>query len=306
MRQRQSGHRSNLLPRTSSGEDTPGDTFHYETHNAASSAPTSVDTPTAYPRLRPNLYPSPLRDRARHEPNHCRSCGLDGTHVAFSTRAITPTCEHENGACRPCLANFVANKLAQNPCLTIKCPAPGCRQVLNSTDVRTWLPPHLVDVLTRAVCMAVQVERGRGGWAAVSALMDSGATGNVISQRLVEELELRVARDMKRGHYVKGIHGVTKSLGGYRVQLRITDSEGVVKNVELEFQASDFDDLDMIIGWPWLTKVAPVIDWKQATWRYGDTEGSVEPLPLSTPQSGQPSISRPPTGTEGRLEPDRR
>lgn len=92
------------------------------------------------------------------------------------------------------------------------------------------------------------------------ALVDSGATHNLLSTNFVERHTLRTATEgpVRRVRLADGT--ITKTAGAlsgarYRLGERFTDKEDFV------VMTMNDEEFDMILGKPWLTRHNPVIDW---------------------------------------------
>ena len=109
----------------------------------------------------------------------------------------------------------------------------------------------------------------KNGGRRVKALVDSGAEANCVKRRLALEMDVPLLNegatplaspDGKRIY----------SYGDCIFKVAAEDSLGDRRECDVRFASCDFDldDVDVILGYPWLTTVDPLISFREATWRH--------------------------------------
>ena len=116
--------------------------------------------------------------------------------------------------------------------------------------------------------ISVRVSSAEGGTEEVQALIDSGAEQSCVKQSLA----IRHNWESKDAQFqlatVEGKEVVTYGISN--IGLVVTDSEGTTKPHRHDFVACDFDipDVSLILGFPWLQQIDPVIRFSTGSWRY--------------------------------------
>jgi RNase H-like domain found in reverse transcriptase/Reverse transcriptase (RNA-dependent DNA polymerase)/Integrase zinc binding domain/Chromo (CHRromatin Organisation MOdifier) domain len=128
----------------------------------------------------------------------------------------------------------------------------------------------------QSVCMLVNIELSiNGGSRRLSALLDSGAEGNFLSQKVCVEAGLR-ANQASRGAVSLDGHRVTV-YGQHDVETTATDSSGVSKSTVVNYTAAEIRHYDAILGAPWLYAVNPNCNFRRGTWTYrGDDDAEIK------------------------------
>ena len=104
------------------------------------------------------------------------------------------------------------------------------------------------------------------GWAERRALIDSGASLNVISHLLAKELELPA--DDTPTHRVNTLAGQPLLTYGWRKAIcAVQDTQGRRIESEVNFLAADISGHDVLLGHPWLKAHDPDIRWSDGSWR---------------------------------------
>jgi len=70
--------------------------------------------------------------------------------------------------------------------------------------------------------------------------------------------------------------------GSVTLQVRITDSTGIVRTSFTQFQAIDMPESEILLGYPWLEKTDPQIDWAARRWRYRVVPSNLELIDADT------------------------
>ncbi|RMZ74708.1 hypothetical protein DV737_g5812, partial [Chaetothyriales sp. CBS 132003] len=105
----------------------------------------------------------------------------------------------------------------------------------------------------------------------VSALVDSGAEVNCISPMFAKELRWEIAHIPPRT--IKGYDGhEMMTFGTYQEAVEVTDSLKRTKRQECQFYAIEGDEFPLILGYPWLEDVDPMISFRSKHWSYPDEE----------------------------------
>lgn len=105
---------------------------------------------------------------------------------------------------------------------------------------------------------------------AITALLDSGAQANFISQLLVAEMGVQ---PIETKVHVRTVNGqAIRVYGRHRFDTYATDLRGARRHQAHHYIATDIVTHDAILGLPWLAKTNPDIDWEKGTWCYKDAE----------------------------------
>ena len=103
--------------------------------------------------------------------------------------------------------------------------------------------------------------RGKNKSAEVTAIVDSGATGNVISRQLVRKYNIRELPTIDKLDLVNA--NGSKSIISTMVRLWVTITNGIEDHTEmLSFYVGDIASYSILLGMPWLMKHNPTIDWE--------------------------------------------
>jgi transposase InsO family protein len=100
----------------------------------------------------------------------------------------------------------------------------------------------------------------------VTALIDSGAQENFLSQRVIVEAGFQGEPTSIKAHTVDG--SPVRVYGRHTIVTRATDMRGVSMDSRQSYIATDIRRYDMILGFPWLKAMNPDIDWDRGTWEY--------------------------------------
>lgn len=134
------------------------------------------------------------------------------------------------------------------------------------------------DEAERVRLTAPVIVRTASGPHSVQALIDSGAEANFISQLWVKELGLQEAQTSIR--MAKGVNGEpVKIYGVHTVMLTVRDSREDTPEAEHSFFAADIPDHSLILGYPWLYRHNPKIDWQTGEWTHTPTRPDIEIVP---------------------------
>ncbi|KAF5701029.1 reverse transcriptase domain-containing protein [Fusarium globosum] len=119
---------------------------------------------------------------------------------------------------------------------------------------------RMVTKETKRTCLTLNV-RIKGKW--LRALVDSGADMNVISPNTVNELRLPW-RDKKKPYTIRNGEGETYSYEDGEVTREIDHLKVFVneKNQGINFDIVPIGDHDLILGYPWLTRYNPQVNWR--------------------------------------------
>ena len=124
-------------------------------------------------------------------------------------------------------------------------------------------------------CMRVSVELTINGLRRrFRALLDSGAEGNFISQKVCVESALR-SNQISRGAVSVDGHRVTV-YGHHDLKTTAVDCEGTSRSRVVNYTAADIRHYEIILGAPWLYAVNPDCNWRQRAWSYRDDENDEE------------------------------
>jgi hypothetical protein len=106
-------------------------------------------------------------------------------------------------------------------------------------------------------------------------LVDSGATDNFISDKLLKRMKIGKL-NLKKPQVIWNIDGTHNQSGMIKqfvdLQIRCGD-----KTETMKFLVTDLGEDEIILGYPWLAAFQPKIDWKQAT-----LDESMQPLVIKT------------------------
>lgn len=115
----------------------------------------------------------------------------------------------------------------------------------------------------------------------IRALLDTGASVSLISQRLVAELQLKpVESDLPTLAWIDSERRPT--YGAYPVHLRITDDAGVERVMDFIAYGVDKEGPEVLIGNHTLQRVGAIIDLGCQTWKFG--VASVDHIELISPE----------------------
>jgi transposase InsO family protein len=107
---------------------------------------------------------------------------------------------------------------------------------------------------------------GPEGARQITALLDSGAEANFISQLVVKDLELPLKP------YQGGAHGVAGHplhiYGLAQAPVTAVDKRGASGTHTMPFISTNLKGFDVILGMPWLREVDPSVSWKEGSWAY--------------------------------------
>ena len=101
----------------------------------------------------------------------------------------------------------------------------------------------------------------------IGAMIDSGATENLISQLLVKLHSIPADFDVRSG--LGTLDGSPlRTYSGHELTFSMTDDAGEAMTQSSEFLGVDMIGVDVILGLTWLNKINPDIDWSSQRWRY--------------------------------------
>ncbi len=123
-------------------------------------------------------------------------------------------------------------------------------------------PPHLM--------VPVDLRKGLGGegYYPYSALVDSGATYNFITQAVADRLGLEAARKRKPPP-IATVNGKPLRATAVICQMvRMRDSAGAKWSHVIKFVVADISYYDMLLGMAWLQKQNPDIQWDTGVWHW--------------------------------------
>lgn len=116
-------------------------------------------------------------------------------------------------------------------------------------------------------CMLIDVELcGTHGKRKLFALLDTGAQGNFLSQRVAIEEGLQ-ADPTSIGAMSSDGHSIVV-YGKHAVDTVVTDSQGESRSSLVDFIATDIQKYDAILGWPWIYHIDPNCRFKLREWSY--------------------------------------
>jgi hypothetical protein len=105
-------------------------------------------------------------------------------------------------------------------------------------------------------CMYIDVAlHGEHGICKLFALLDTGAQGNFLSQKVAIEEGLRADSTSMGAMAVDG-HSIAV-YGRHAVEVEATDSRGESHSSTVDFIATDIKRYDAILGWPWIFEIDP-------------------------------------------------
>jgi transposase InsO family protein len=108
--------------------------------------------------------------------------------------------------------------------------------------------------------------KGAKEWRTLRALVDSGTTENLISHLIAKELGGEWEPTFRTA---KGVGDQEIQLFGQaQLTLRIKDDEGVTRQGEHSFSATELEEYDLMLGYPWLHRENPKINWREGSWRF--------------------------------------
>jgi hypothetical protein len=138
----------------------------------------------------------------------------------------------------------------------------------------------------------------------LTALVDSGAERNVISQKFADEEGLRTGKAIEKTHSFDG-HPVPV-YGQLSLNVEAIDRGGITKTAEHEFLATDCKFYDVILGYPWLVAVDADCDWGARAWRYRTQRASTLSRRNTGPLLLEPARVIPPSTSDRRNLMDQR
>ena len=122
----------------------------------------------------------------------------------------------------------------------------------------------------------------------MSALMDSGAEANFLSSKIAR---LHFDDYHAKVRHVRAIDGHRiRSYGETVLDLRVIDSAGCARNHGVRCHIVDMDDVELILGYPWLSQTNPDIDWSAGLWQHRHPQ-SVEDVEIISVGEGLRSIN---------------
>ncbi len=153
-------------------------------------------------------------------------------------------------------------------------------------DEDTPPPPHLM--------VPVDLRKGSGGegYYYYSALVNSGATYNFISQAVADRLSLEAVRAGRRKKQKKLPPPITTVNGEtlcattvVRQMVRLRDSAGTKRSHAINFVVANIAHYDLILGMAWLQKQNPDIQWDTGVWHWR-TRTNAEDGPIRLVSAG--------------------
>ena len=121
----------------------------------------------------------------------------------------------------------------------------------------------------------IQVQlRSRTGFRTIPALLDSGATENIISEAVVRELGLEKAGEPDTSFSTFNNEPASCS-GMYDVQVRARDRQGGSQVGGFRFYAFEKTVQPLLLGMPWIQAMNPDVNWSNSTWRWRVTEDRI-------------------------------
>jgi hypothetical protein len=128
----------------------------------------------------------------------------------------------------------------------------------------------------------------RNGFLPYSALMDSGATYNFVSQSLADSVGMRPAKARRRQKAVAKLPAIAtvnseslRTTAIVRHMVRMRDSAGVKCCHPINFVIANIASYDIILGMAWLQKQNPDICWDTGIWHlHTRTDAEDEPICL--------------------------
>jgi len=109
-------------------------------------------------------------------------------------------------------------------------------------------------------------------------MLDDGADCNMVSQRLVRELDMKPIDNAKLPA-AETVNGKKAFIyGAHELRIRLTDDQGTSKETAGIFYAADLPGPDVLLGRPWRRDQGIVVDGSTDQWRYGYNVASVRIL----------------------------
>lgn len=96
----------------------------------------------------------------------------------------------------------------------------------------------------------------------IRALLDSGAQGNYIAPRVVNERRI-LWRQKEEPYQLRTVEGEAVSYGNGTIEIKTVHlwMEGYGRREQITLDITEIRDKDIILGIPWLRKSNPRIDW---------------------------------------------
>jgi hypothetical protein len=102
---------------------------------------------------------------------------------------------------------------------------------------------------------------GKGRKATATALIDSGATGNILNQQFVTKHAIRT-KQLEKPLPLRVADGTESKINQYAaLTMQIEDSHGNIHEEEIKFYIANIGTQDVILGTGWLIKHNPDINW---------------------------------------------
>ena len=111
---------------------------------------------------------------------------------------------------------------------------------------------------------------GPQGTRMISALIDTGAQENFISQHIIVEERMEAEPTSIGAHTIDG-HRIA-IYGRHVVETQATDARGVTHSTTQTYLATEIRGYGAILGYPWLVAANPDCHWEQRNWTYRRTE----------------------------------
>ncbi len=93
-------------------------------------------------------------------------------------------------------------------------------------------------------------------------LVDSGATDNFISEKLLKRMKIGKL-SLKKPRYIWNIDGTHNKSGSIKEYVDLQVQVGPKKE-EMHFLVTHIGEDELVLGYPWLAAFQPKIDWKNA------------------------------------------
>jgi hypothetical protein len=100
-------------------------------------------------------------------------------------------------------------------------------------------------------------------------MLDDGADCNLVSQRLIRELDMKPIAGAKLPNAESFQGKKAYVYGAHTLRVRLTDDQGSTKDTTGTFYAVDLPGPDVILGRPWRKDQGTVMDSGTGKWRYG-------------------------------------
>jgi hypothetical protein len=100
-------------------------------------------------------------------------------------------------------------------------------------------------------------------------MLDDGADCNLVSQRLIVELDMNPIKGAKLPNAESFQGKKAYVYGAHTLRVRLTDDLGSTKETTGTFYAVDLPGPDVILGRPWRKDQGTVVDSGTGQWRYG-------------------------------------